>query len=173
MLCELAGQMISVRLYPGRVSIEVIASHERLADRDCVRYDWQHNTLLVERTPGALAENPVESDRVTVTSRGSPMPQSAVSSISATVPRLLISNVAVTRICRGSRVRRSISIRTFEIDMRWQGNYARVSPMLRPRSDGRPARSAVRPVQCQIARTATIKHTRLPPVHASTGPTDH
>ena len=56
--CELAGQMVSVRLYPARVSIvagdAIIASHERLADRGCVRYDWQHYIPLVERKPGAL-----------------------------------------------------------------------------------------------------------------------
>jgi hypothetical protein len=56
--CELAGQMVSVRLYPGRVSIvagdAIFATHERLADRGCVRYDWQHYIPLVERKPGAL-----------------------------------------------------------------------------------------------------------------------
>ena len=56
--CELAGQMVSVRLYPARVGIvagdAIVASHERLADRGCVRYDWQHYIPLDERKPGAL-----------------------------------------------------------------------------------------------------------------------
>ena len=32
----------------------LIASHERLLDRDQVNYDWQHYISLVERKPGAL-----------------------------------------------------------------------------------------------------------------------
>ena len=56
--CELAGQMVSTRLYPNRVSVvaanNVVADHERLADRGHVRYDWQHYIALVERKPGAL-----------------------------------------------------------------------------------------------------------------------
>ena len=56
--CELAGQMVSTRLYPNRVSVvaadAVVADHERLADRGHVRYDWQHYIALVDRKPGAL-----------------------------------------------------------------------------------------------------------------------
>lgn len=56
--CELAGQMVSARLYPGRVCIvagdTVVASHERVAERGQVRYDWQHYIPLVQRKPGAL-----------------------------------------------------------------------------------------------------------------------
>jgi transposase len=56
--CELAGQMVSTRLYPGRISIVagdvIAASHERLADRGQVRYDWEHYIPLVQRKPGAL-----------------------------------------------------------------------------------------------------------------------
>ena len=56
--CELAGQRVSTRLYPHRVSIvagdAVVASHERLTDRGEVCYDWQHYIALVERKPGAL-----------------------------------------------------------------------------------------------------------------------
>ena len=56
--CELAGQMVSTRLYPNRVSVvaanNVVADHERLADRGHVRYDWQHDIALVKRKPGAL-----------------------------------------------------------------------------------------------------------------------
>ena len=56
--CELAGQMVSTRLYPDRVRVvtadAVVADHERLADRARVRYDWQHYIDLVDRKPGAL-----------------------------------------------------------------------------------------------------------------------
>ena len=56
--CELAGQRVSTRLYPNRVAIadaeQVVASHERLADRGHIRYDWQHYIALVQRKPGAL-----------------------------------------------------------------------------------------------------------------------
>jgi transposase len=56
--CELVGQMVSTRLYPGRVVIvageAVVASHERLGERGEVRYDWQHYISLLERKPGAL-----------------------------------------------------------------------------------------------------------------------
>ena len=56
--CELALQSVSTRLYPGRVDIAdadtVVASHERLADRGHIRYDWQHYIALVQRKPGAL-----------------------------------------------------------------------------------------------------------------------
>ena len=56
--CELAGQMVSTRLYPMRVVVvandEVVAQHERLTDRGQTRYDWQHYIPLVQRKPGAL-----------------------------------------------------------------------------------------------------------------------
>lgn len=56
--CELAGQMVSSRLYPGSVVIvaddAVVASHERLSDAGGTRYDWQHYIPLVQRKPGAL-----------------------------------------------------------------------------------------------------------------------
>lgn len=56
--CELARQMVSVRLYPERVEVvagEVrVASHARLADRGQTRYDWRHYIALVERKPGVL-----------------------------------------------------------------------------------------------------------------------
>jgi transposase len=56
--CELVGQMVSTRLYPGRVVIvaddAIVASHERLGERGQVRYDWQHYISLLERKPGAL-----------------------------------------------------------------------------------------------------------------------
>lgn len=56
--CELAGQMVSTRLYPTRVVVvandEVVAQHERLTDRGQTRYDWQHYIPLVQRKPGAL-----------------------------------------------------------------------------------------------------------------------
>ena len=60
--CELAGQRVSTRLYPNRVSVvagdAIVASHDRLTDRGQIRYDWQHYIALVERKPGALAMAP-------------------------------------------------------------------------------------------------------------------
>ena len=56
--CELAGQRVSTRLYPNRVSVvaadAVVASHDRLTERGQIRFDWQHYIPLVERKPGAL-----------------------------------------------------------------------------------------------------------------------
>lgn len=56
--CELAGQVVSTRLYPGRVVVvaaeAVVVEHERLTDEQRVRYDWQHYIPLVQRKPGAL-----------------------------------------------------------------------------------------------------------------------
>ena len=56
--CELAGQRVSTRLYPNRVSVvagdAVVASHDRLTERGQIGYDWQHYISLVERKPGAL-----------------------------------------------------------------------------------------------------------------------
>jgi len=56
--CELAGKMVSVRLYPSQIIAVfgdvVVACHERITERGCVRYDWQHYIALIERKPGAL-----------------------------------------------------------------------------------------------------------------------
>jgi transposase len=56
--CELAGQMVSIRIYPERVDFvahdTVVASHVRLFDRGRTCYDWQHYIPLIERKPGAL-----------------------------------------------------------------------------------------------------------------------
>ena len=56
--CELVGQMVSTRLYPHQISVvvgdAVVASHDRLTEREHIRYDWQHYIPLVERKPGAL-----------------------------------------------------------------------------------------------------------------------
>jgi hypothetical protein len=56
--CELAGQMVSTRLYPGEVVVvaddQVVARHERLSNRGETRYDWQHYIPLLQRKPGAL-----------------------------------------------------------------------------------------------------------------------
>jgi hypothetical protein len=50
--------MVSTHVYPGRVCVvagdAVVASHERVAERGQVRYDWQHYIPLVQRKPGAL-----------------------------------------------------------------------------------------------------------------------
>jgi hypothetical protein len=57
--CELAGQRVSTRLYPDRVSVVAgdaeVARHDRLNERGGqVCYDWQHYIPLVQRKPGAL-----------------------------------------------------------------------------------------------------------------------
>jgi transposase len=56
--CELAGQMVSTRLYPGRIVVvagdSIVARHDRLSERGQVRYDWQHYIPLLQRKPGAL-----------------------------------------------------------------------------------------------------------------------
>ena len=56
--CELAGQIVSTRLYPTRVAVvagdTIVASHERLSARGQTRYDWQHYIPLSQRKPGAL-----------------------------------------------------------------------------------------------------------------------
>jgi transposase len=56
--CELVGQKLSTRLYPGRVAVAtgdaIVARHERLSDAGRVNYDWQHYIELVQRKPGAL-----------------------------------------------------------------------------------------------------------------------
>ena len=49
-LCELAGQRVSTRLYPGRVDIAsddaIVASHARVANQGHICYDWSSTTLL-------------------------------------------------------------------------------------------------------------------------------
>ena len=56
--CELAGQMLSTRLYPGKFVVvaddKTVARHERPSDRGQTRHDWQHYIPLIERKPGAL-----------------------------------------------------------------------------------------------------------------------
>ncbi|MDP3476214.1 MAG: IS21 family transposase, partial [Hydrogenophaga sp.] len=57
--CELAGQRVSTRLYPGRVEIGsceevIVARHVRLRLRGHICYDWQHYITLIQRKPGAL-----------------------------------------------------------------------------------------------------------------------
>ena len=56
--CALAGQRVSVHLYPDRVVVvaeqSVVAEHARALDRDRVVYDWRHYLPLIERKPGAL-----------------------------------------------------------------------------------------------------------------------
>ncbi len=59
--CELAGQMVSTRLYPGVLVVvagtgehAVVARHERLNSSGQTRYDWQHYIPLLQRKPGAL-----------------------------------------------------------------------------------------------------------------------
>ncbi|MFG6459892.1 IS21 family transposase, partial [Roseateles sp. BYS96W] len=56
--CELAGHIVSARLYPNRVVVvaddKIVAEHERLSDRGQARYDWQHYIPLLSRKPGVL-----------------------------------------------------------------------------------------------------------------------
>jgi hypothetical protein len=56
--CELAGQMVSTRLYPGGVVVvaddAVVARYERMSDSVGTRYEWQHYIPLVQRKPGEL-----------------------------------------------------------------------------------------------------------------------
>jgi transposase len=56
--CELFGQMVSTRLYPGAIVIvagdKIVARHERLSNAGDTRYDWQHYIPLLQRKPGAL-----------------------------------------------------------------------------------------------------------------------
>jgi transposase len=56
--CEWAGQMVSTQLYPAQIVVvagdAMVATHERLSDRNQTRYDWQHYVPLIERKPGAL-----------------------------------------------------------------------------------------------------------------------
>ena len=64
--CELAGQMVSIRLYPNRIGVvagdTLIASHERLFERGQVCYDWQHYIPILQRKPGALRNGAPFSD---------------------------------------------------------------------------------------------------------------
>ncbi len=56
--CELAGQMVSTRLYPSGVAVvaddRIVGRHERLGSEGQTRYDWQHYIPLLQRKPGAL-----------------------------------------------------------------------------------------------------------------------
>jgi transposase len=56
--CELAGQRVSTRLYPGSVVVvagdKCVARHERLVGEGQTSYDWQHYIPLLQRKPGAL-----------------------------------------------------------------------------------------------------------------------
>ncbi len=56
--CELAGQLVSTRLYPYSVVVvaddQLVARHERRGDAGQTLYDWQHYIPLVQRKPGAL-----------------------------------------------------------------------------------------------------------------------
>jgi len=56
--CELVGQMVSTRLYPGSVAVaaadRIVARHDRLSNAGETRYDWQHYIPLLQRKPGAL-----------------------------------------------------------------------------------------------------------------------
>ena len=57
--CELAGQIVSVRVYPEHLDFvaqdAVVASHSRCFERKQTRYDWQHYIPIIERKPGPCA----------------------------------------------------------------------------------------------------------------------
>ena len=59
---ELAGHMVSTRLYPNRVVVvaedKIVANHARLSDRGQTSYDWQHYIPLVQRKPGGEQRTP-------------------------------------------------------------------------------------------------------------------
>ena len=50
--CELAGQMLSTRLYPTRVVVVaddmIVADHQRLMNKGKIRYDWRHYVPLLD-----------------------------------------------------------------------------------------------------------------------------
>ena len=56
--CEWACQPADYRIYPTQICVvaggSIVATHDRLTERDKVRYDWQHYIPLVARKPGAL-----------------------------------------------------------------------------------------------------------------------
>ena len=56
--CELAGQVVGIRVYPERIDLvadeAIVTSHGRSFGRGETRYDWQHYIPLIERKPGAL-----------------------------------------------------------------------------------------------------------------------
>ena len=56
--CELFGQLVSTRLYPGSEVVvaddQVVARHVRLSNSGETGYDWQHYIPLLQRKPGAL-----------------------------------------------------------------------------------------------------------------------
>jgi len=58
--CELAGTMVSTRLYP--TEVVVVARHERLNAASQTRYDWQHYIPLLQRKPGALRNGTAFAD---------------------------------------------------------------------------------------------------------------
>jgi hypothetical protein len=53
--CELVGQMVSTRLYPGSVAVvagdQIVACHDRLSNAGETRYDWQPYIPLLLRKP--------------------------------------------------------------------------------------------------------------------------
>jgi hypothetical protein len=61
--CELAGQLVSTRLYPEQALVSahdaVVAEHLRAFDRGQTVYDWRHYIALAQRNPGVpIADMP-------------------------------------------------------------------------------------------------------------------
>jgi hypothetical protein len=58
--CELAGHMVSRRLYPNRVVVvaedKIVASHARLSDRGQTSYDWQHYSPATRAPQGVYSQ---------------------------------------------------------------------------------------------------------------------
>ena len=103
--CELAGKMVSVRLYPNQVIVVsgdmIVACHERLTERGHVRYDWQHYITLIERKPGALrngapfADMPIPLKRLRQGLMRDPGGDRVMAQVLAAVPRAGLEAVLV------------------------------------------------------------------------------
>jgi transposase len=103
--CELAGQMVSVHLYPTTVTIvagdAVVATHARLRDQGQTSYDWQHYIPLLQRKPGALrngapfADLPEPLQRLRRALLREPGGDRVVANVLAIVPRAGLEAVLV------------------------------------------------------------------------------
>jgi transposase len=103
--CELAGHLVSTRLYPERVVVvagdAIVASHARLRDQSRTAYDWQHYIPLLERKPGALrngapfADLPAPLQRLRRSLLREPEGDRAMAKVLAIVPRAGLEAVLV------------------------------------------------------------------------------
>ena len=103
--CEWAGQLVSTRLYPGRVVViaddDVVASHERLCNKSQTRYDWRHYIPLVQRKLGASRNGAPFADLLDVLQRlrralpGDPGGDSLMAHVLAFVPTVALETARV------------------------------------------------------------------------------